>query len=134
MTKFRATALACLAGALWLTGAPTMSIAQDVGNPQKPALPKDDGEKRILDAIAEARQGQRYANVSDADGRLLRQLAEAVNAKRVVELGTSTGESGLYFSLALRKTGGKLYTYDIHVGTASPQVLMAKAIYQGVRP
>jgi predicted O-methyltransferase YrrM len=39
-----------------------------------------------------------------------------VGAKRVVELGTSTGESGLWFSMALRKTGGKLYTHDIDPG------------------
>ena len=46
----------------------------------------------------------------------MRQLTEAVGAKRVVELGTSTGESGLWFAMALRKTGGKLYTYDIDEG------------------
>jgi len=80
---------------------------------QKASLPKDEGEKKILDAIESARRGERYANVSTADGRLMRQLTEALGAKRVVELGTSTGESGLWFSLALRKTGGKLYTYDI---------------------
>jgi predicted O-methyltransferase YrrM len=83
---------------------------------QKPPLPKDEGEKRILAALAAARGGQRYANVSEADGRLLRQLTESSGAKRVVELGTSTGESGLWFSLALRKTGGKLYTHDINPG------------------
>jgi predicted O-methyltransferase YrrM len=117
-TSRRATAAAWLAGAL-VFGAPAMSNAQQhepAPNYQKPAVPKDDGEKRILDAIAEARKGQRYANVSEADGRLMRQLVEAVGAKRVVELGTSTGESGLWFSLALRKTGGKLYTYDIDPG------------------
>jgi predicted O-methyltransferase YrrM len=85
-------------------------------SPNKPPLPKDDGEKRILDALEHARGGERYANVSTADGRLLRQLTEAIGAKRVVELGTSTGESGLWFSLALRKTGGKLYTHDIDPG------------------
>jgi hypothetical protein len=79
----------------------------------KPPLPKDDGEKQILAALEQARGGERYANVSTADGRLLRQLTESLGAKRVVELGTSTGESGLWFSLALRKTGGKLYTHDI---------------------
>jgi len=82
----------------------------------KPLLPKDDGEKQILAALEAARHGERFANVSTADGRLLRQLTEAVNAKRVVELGTSTGESGLWFSMALRKTGGKLYTHDIDPG------------------
>ena len=82
----------------------------------KPPLPKDDGEKKILEALDQARQGRRYANVSTADGRLLRQLTEAVGAKRVVELGTSTGESGLWFAMALRKTGGHLYTHDIDPG------------------
>ena len=82
----------------------------------KPPLPKDDGEKRILAALEQARGGERYANVSTADGRLLRQLTEALGARRVVELGTSTGESGLWFSMALRKTGGKLYTHDIDPG------------------
>jgi predicted O-methyltransferase YrrM len=82
----------------------------------KPLLPKDDGERRILAALEQARGGERYANVSTADGRLLRQLAESLGAKRVVELGTSTGESGLWFSMALRKTGGKLYTHDIDPG------------------
>jgi predicted O-methyltransferase YrrM len=85
-------------------------------DPGKPPLPKDDGERRILAAIDQARQGQRYANVSTADGRLLRQLTESLGARRVVELGTSTGESGLWFSMALRKTGGKLYTHDIDPG------------------
>jgi predicted O-methyltransferase YrrM len=86
------------------------------GGPNKPPLSNDDGEKQILTALEQARAGERYANVSTADGRLLRQLTEAVGAKRVVELGTSTGESGLWFSMALRKTGGKLYTYDIDPG------------------
>ncbi len=85
-------------------------------DPSKPPLPRDDGERRILAALEQARGGERYANVSTADGRLLRQLTESLGARRVVELGTSTGESGLWFSLALRKTGGKLYTHDIDPG------------------
>jgi len=89
---------------------------EGASDPGKPPLPKDDGEKRILAALELARGGERFANVSTADGRLLRQLTEAVNAKRVVELGTSTGESGLWFSMALRKTGGKLFTHDIDAG------------------
>ncbi len=64
----------------------------------------------ILEALGAARC-QRLP-----DGRLLRQLTEALGAKRVVELGTSTGESGIWFALALRKTGGHLYTHDIDKG------------------
>ncbi|MBX6312984.1 MAG: class I SAM-dependent methyltransferase [Isosphaeraceae bacterium] len=94
-------------------GRPRGPEAESGSDLQKPPLPKDEGEKRILAALDEARKGTRYANVSPADGRLLRQLTEAVGAKRVVELGTSTGESGLWFAMALRKTGGHLYTHDI---------------------
>jgi predicted O-methyltransferase YrrM len=40
-------------------------------------------------------------------------LTESIGAKRAVEVGTSTGYSGLWFALALRKTGGKLTTFEI---------------------
>ena len=96
-----------------------LALAEAASDLSKPPLPKDDGEKKILTALDQARQGRRYANVSTADGRLLRQLTEALNAKRVVELGTSTGESGLWFAMALRKTGGHLYTHDIDPGRIS---------------
>ena len=78
-----------------------------------PNLPKDDGEKRILAALGQMREGPRYANVSDDDGRLLRLLAETTGAKHVVEIGTSTGESAVWFALALRTTGGHLFTHEI---------------------
>ena len=47
---------------------------------------------------------------------MLRLLAEASGARTVVELGTSNGYSGLWFSLALSKTGGHLTTFDIDKG------------------
>lgn len=97
-------------------GGPGAMGAETSADPNKPPLPLDDGEKRILAALEQARHGERYANVSTADGRLLRQLTESLGARRVVELGTSTGESGLWFAMALRKTGGKLYTHDIDPG------------------
>jgi predicted O-methyltransferase YrrM len=46
-------------------------------------------------------------------------LAETSNAQRIVEIGTSTGESGAWFALALRKTGGHLYTHEIDEGRAN---------------
>jgi len=78
-----------------------------------PALPRDDAEKKILAALEGMREGPRYRNVSTSDGRLLRLLAETVGAKRVVEIGTSTGESAVWFALALRTTGGHLFTHEI---------------------
>jgi predicted O-methyltransferase YrrM len=78
-----------------------------------PLLAKDDSEQKILAALDEMRRGERYVNVSETDGRLLRLLTESVGAKRVVEIGTSTGESGVWLALALRTTGGQLFTHEI---------------------
>lgn len=83
-----------------------------------PALPKDDVEKKILAAMDQMRKGPRYRNISTSDGRLLRLLTETTGAKRVVEIGTSTGESAVWFALGLRSTGGHLYTHEIDPGRA----------------
>jgi predicted O-methyltransferase YrrM len=44
---------------------------------------------------------------------MLRLLAETTGAKQVLEIGTSTGLSGLWFLLALRSTGGRLTTLEL---------------------
>jgi len=81
----------------------------------------DDTEAKILDVLADMYINQRRGmmNVQPEDGRILRLLAEAVGAKHVVEIGTSNGYSGIWFCLALRTTGGKLTTHDIHEGRAA---------------
>lgn len=56
---------------------------------------------------------QTYLSVPAEDGRALRLLTEAIGAKNVIEIGTSTGYSGLWFCLALQKTGGHLTTFEI---------------------
>jgi caffeoyl-CoA O-methyltransferase len=77
-------------------------------------LAKSEAEKRILSTIGEAvKTGELYANVPAIDGRMLRVLTESMNAKQVLEIGTSTGISGLWFSLALENTGGRLTTLEI---------------------
>jgi len=83
-----------------------------------PPLPQNDAEKKTLAAMEEMRQGPRYRNISTADGRLMRLLTETTGAKRVVEIGTSTGESAVWFALALRSTEGHLYTHEIDPGRA----------------
>ena len=49
----------------------------------------------------------------------MRIVTEAMNAKNVVEIGTSTGYSGIWFGMALQKTGGKMTTYEIDAGRAA---------------
>ena len=86
---------------------------------EKPPVPKDDNEKKILAILDNIRTTQSYRNVPPQDGRLLRIIAESMNAKSVIELGTSTGYSGIWLGLALQKTGGKLTTYEIDAGRAA---------------
>lgn len=52
-------------------------------------------------------------NVPASDGRLLYDLIIKGNYKRALEIGTSTGHSGIWIAWALSKTGGKLITIDI---------------------
>lgn len=47
-----------------------------------------------------------------AEGELLFQIALSSGAKRVVEIGTSYGFSGLFWGAAMLKTGGHLHTID----------------------
>lgn len=84
-------------------------------------MAKTDAEKKILDVLDDIGTNQRRGmmNVPLEDGRLLRLLTEAANAKNVVEIGTSNGYSGLWFCLALRTTGGKLTTHEIDEGRAN---------------
>jgi len=133
--RLRTTCWACLAGAaLFLAvaaGAWAQPPGRDRGGPggpgakgppragQQPAFqtspqPKDDAEKKILDALEEINRKQgRMLNVPVQDGRMLRLLAETIGAKTVVEVGTSNGISGIWLCTALRKTGGKLITHEI---------------------
>ena len=80
------------------------------GGPEKFPVAESDAEKKIIE-VAEA--APRHANVTLRDGRLLRLLIESMNAQKVVEFGTSTGYSGLWILNGLRKTGGKLYTFEL---------------------
>jgi len=80
-----------------------------------PPQPKDDFEKRVLEVASRV---PRRMNVPETDGRWLRLFAEAINAKHVVEIGTSTGYSGLWLALALKRTGGRLTTFEISAPVA----------------
>jgi len=86
---------------------------------EKAPVPKDDNENKILGILDDIRARQSYRNVPPQDGRLLRLLAETMTAKNVVEIGTSTGYSGIWFGMALQKTGGKLTTFEIDAQRAA---------------
>jgi predicted O-methyltransferase YrrM len=55
-------------------------------------------------------------NVPTADGQTLYNLIIKGNYKNALEIGTSTGYSGIWIAWALSKTGGKLTTIEIDEG------------------
>ncbi len=71
-----------------------------------------------LDARVEAfLEKNRYAwrdmNVPMSDGRLLHDIVVEGGYTRALEIGTSTGHSGIWIAWALAKTGGTLITVEI---------------------
>jgi predicted O-methyltransferase YrrM len=96
--------------------------AQEGKSPlERGPLAASEVEEKILRVLDDMDRNQRRGmmNVSVEDGRLLRLLAETLGAKHVVEIGTSNGYSAIWVCLALRKTGGKLTTFEIDAHRAS---------------
>ena len=119
--KLLTTTLASLLVWAFLTSVATAQAAdrpsrfRTGGGPEfdKPPLAKDDQEKRALAVLDEMSKGKWYLNITTREGRVLRQLTEAVGAKRVVEIGTSSGYSTIWLALAVQSTGGKVFTHEI---------------------
>lgn len=80
----------------------------------RPPLGKDAKEKQALAALNEMTKGKWYLNITTREGRVLRQLVEAKGAKRVVEIGTSSGYSTIWLALGARASGGKVFTHEIN--------------------
>jgi predicted O-methyltransferase YrrM len=112
---------AVLAAALWMPVSATAQVAKEPpgfafgGAPEFdcPPLPKDAREEQALAALEEMTRGQWHLNVTTREGRVLRQLTEAVGAKRVVEIGTSSGYSTIWLALGARASGGHVFTHEI---------------------
>jgi caffeoyl-CoA O-methyltransferase len=84
---------------------PGLLKGQDLKN--NPVL--DEKVRKFLDDHA----GQWYdLNVPSQDGQLLFDLVIKGNYKSALEIGTSTGHSGIWIAWALSKTGGKLITVE----------------------
>jgi caffeoyl-CoA O-methyltransferase len=58
----------------------------------------------------------RDMNVPESDGKILYDLVIKNTYTRALEIGTSTGHSGIWIAWALSKTGGRLITIDIDEG------------------
>ena len=111
--------LAFIVGALVLSGAPARVAGQERGA----ALDQK------VQAFLESRRGTwRDLNVPESDGRLLHDLIVKHKFTRALEIGTSTGHSGIWIAWALAKTGGTLTTLEIDPEQHSP----GRAVVRGL--
>ncbi len=67
----------------------------------------------FLQELEDFNRSQRMLNVPRTDGIFLRMMAELVQAKNALEIGTSNGYSSIWISLGLKAVGGKLITLEI---------------------
>ena len=93
---------------LTLPGVETIMAQQ---NKSDPAL-----DERVRQFLNEHARQWYDMNVPWADGQLLYDLIIKGNYKSALEIGTSTGHSGIWIAWALSKTGGKLITIEIDEG------------------
>jgi len=77
----------------------------------RPVAAQDSALDQKVRAFLEShRDGWRDLNVPWQDGQLLHDLVLKHRYTRALEIGTSTGHSGIWIAWALAKTGGKLVT------------------------
>jgi len=70
-------------------------------------------DKKVKAFLTDKGYSWRDMNIPASDGQLLFDLVVKNGYKNVVEIGTSTGHSGVWIAWALSKTGGKLITLEI---------------------
>ncbi len=89
------------------------SMARDTG---QPSAAQGDLDTRVARFLDQHRFGWRDMNVPESDGRALHEIVLKNGYKSALEIGTSTGHSGIWIAWALAKTGGRLTTIDIDEG------------------
>lgn len=73
-------------------------------------------DKKVQIFLERHRGTWRDLNVPEADGRVLHNIILKHKYTRALEIGTSTGHSGVWIAWALAKTGGSLITVEIDPG------------------
>lgn len=110
----RLHALLSIVVTLFVVGGPSRPAAAAATTGQVPAAEAatgvDPALAKLLTSIRAADQGQ--LAVSEEDGRFLRVLVGATNAKQVLEIGAASGYSAIWIGMGLRQTGGKLVTIE----------------------
>jgi caffeoyl-CoA O-methyltransferase len=84
------------------------AVAQEKNRDSDQAL-----DKQVQQFMESRRGSWRDLNVPEVDGKALHDIVLQHGYKNALEIGTSTGYSGIWISRALAKTGGKLITIEI---------------------
>jgi predicted O-methyltransferase YrrM len=84
-------------------------------SPQQAAASADASalDRKVREFLDTQKDQWREENVTEADGRFLYDLILKRRYTKALEIGTSTGRSGIWQAWALSKTGGKLVTVEI---------------------
>jgi len=81
------------------------------------SVQSEEGLDQKVKSFLERHRGQwRDMNISENDGKYLYDLIIRNKYTRALEIGTSTGHSGIWIAWALSKTGGKLITIEVDEG------------------
>lgn len=94
--------------ALLLTGA-VLTLSQE-------SAENSELDKKVKSFLEQHRTEWSDMNVPWSDGKVLYDLIVKNGYTRALEIGTSTGHSGIWIAWALSKTGGKLVTIEIDRG------------------
>ena len=74
---------------------------------------KNDLDEKVTTFLKKRQGTWRDLNVPASDGKILYDLIIKNKYQKALEIGTSTGHSGVYIAWALGKTGGRLITVEI---------------------
>ncbi len=88
--------------------APASPLQKAAADPGAAAL-----DRQVREFLDSQKDLWREENVTEADGRFLYDLILKRRYTRALEIGTSTGRSGIWQAWALSKTGGRLVTVEI---------------------
>jgi caffeoyl-CoA O-methyltransferase len=72
-----------------------------------------DVDRQVQQFLDSHRRSWYDMNIPEADGREMNRIILEHGYRNALEIGTSTGHSGIWIAWALSKTGGKLITIDI---------------------
>jgi len=99
----------------FLLALPVLCLAAPVAPPRQSPQAADAAaiDARVRSFLDSQKDQWREENVTEADGRFLYDLILKHRYTRALEIGTSTGRSGIWQAWALSKTGGSLVTVEI---------------------